>query len=142
MRHFVRVAVAAALIGAPAAAQELVYTPINPSFGGSSFNSGHLLAIAEINRPDPPEDDDFFGQNELTQAEEFQQQLEARIVTRLSEDIADAIFGEEGPENGEFELDQTRINFNRRPDGSVQVQITDFVSGGTTSITVPGSIGN
>jgi len=32
--------------GSPAAAQDLVYTPISPTFGGNSFNSAHLLGIA------------------------------------------------------------------------------------------------
>ena len=27
-------------------AQDLVYEPVNPSFGGNPFNSAHLLAIA------------------------------------------------------------------------------------------------
>lgn len=26
--------------------QDLVYQPVNPSFGGSPLNSGHLLSIA------------------------------------------------------------------------------------------------
>jgi curli production assembly/transport component CsgF len=32
-----------------AAAGELVYRPVNPSFGGDPFNSSHLLGIANAN---------------------------------------------------------------------------------------------
>src|SRR5687768_2330768 len=30
----------------PAMSQDIVYQPINPSFGGNPFNSAHLLGIA------------------------------------------------------------------------------------------------
>ncbi len=30
----------------PARASDLIYQPINPSFGGNPFNSSHLLALA------------------------------------------------------------------------------------------------
>src|SRR3546814_2637402 len=37
-----------AIIGpfGPATAQDIVYTPSNPSFGGNPFNSAHLLGVA------------------------------------------------------------------------------------------------
>ncbi|MDP5335563.1 MAG: curli assembly protein CsgF, partial [Paracoccaceae bacterium] len=37
-------------LGQGAMAQDLVYTPINPSFGGSPLNSSHLLSIANAQR--------------------------------------------------------------------------------------------
>ena len=38
---------ALALAGlSPAAAQDITYQPIDPSFGGNPFNSAHLLGIA------------------------------------------------------------------------------------------------
>src|SRR3546814_7176938 len=33
-------------IAGTASAQDMVYTPINPSFGGNPFNSSHLIGIA------------------------------------------------------------------------------------------------
>ncbi|MBC7156547.1 MAG: hypothetical protein H5U20_03415, partial [Rhodobacteraceae bacterium] len=35
---------------APAIAGDLVYQPVNPSFGGNPGNSGHLLSIANAQR--------------------------------------------------------------------------------------------
>ena len=47
-RGKLRVGVVVALIGltSPALGQDMVYQPVNPSFGGNRFNSGHLLGIA------------------------------------------------------------------------------------------------
>jgi curli production assembly/transport component CsgF len=43
------VAAALAALAMPAStafADDLVYTPVNPSFGGNPFNSSHLLGVA------------------------------------------------------------------------------------------------
>lgn len=128
----------AVLCGTSIHAQELVYTPLNPSFGGNSFNSSHLLSIAEIDRPDPPQEAgaDPFDQG-LSQADLFVRQLESRILSRLSADITDAIFGPEAEPSGEFSFDDTTIGFNTLLDGTVVIAIEDTTTGGLTTIEVP-----
>lgn len=118
-------------------AQELVYTPVNPSFGGSPFNSGHLLAIAEVDRPDPPESDDpeaLFGQE--SQADQFARQLESRILSQLSSDIVDTIFNGDA-QTGTFAFDTTSVSFERFLDGTIELVIADNATGGTTTVTIP-----
>ena len=52
-KTFLPIAVLAA--AAPANASTLTYTPTNPSFGGSPFNSAHLLGVANaINKYEDP----------------------------------------------------------------------------------------
>lgn len=122
------------------AAQDLVYTPVNPSFGGDPFNSSHLLGIANINRPDPPQSQDPFGfgdDPESSQADFFVRQLESRILSRLSADITDAIFGPEADPSGVFQFDDTTIAFETLLDGSILIEITDLANGGVTEIQVP-----
>lgn len=126
------------LAGAQVSAQSLVYQPVNPSFGGNPFNSSHLLAIAAFDRPDPPQSQTDFGLNEQTQAEAFSRQLESRILSRLSADITDAIFGAGAEPSGVFQFEELSISFERMLDGSVLVDIADNNSGAVTSITVPG----
>ncbi len=38
--------ISTAAVAVPALAQDMVYQPVNPSFGGNPFNSAHLLGIA------------------------------------------------------------------------------------------------
>ena len=121
-----------------AGAQELVYTPISPSFGGSSFNSAHVLAIAEIDRPDPPS----FGaggaaDRGATQADFFIRQLENRILSQLSSNITEAIFGDNADPSGTFSFDQTELNFQTLLDGTILIEIVDLSTGGVTTIEVP-----
>jgi len=128
-----------AFIAGSASSQDLVYQPINPSFGGDPFNSAHLLGIANIDRPDPPASEDPFSDSfEDTQADFFVRQLESRILSRLSADITDAIFGPDADPSGTFAFDDTTIAFETLLDGTVLIQITDTVNGGTTEIEVPG----
>ena len=123
-----------------AAAQDITFGFNNPSFGGNSFNSAHLLGIAELDRPDPPmDDDDFFGDDlvEVTQADLFAQQLERTILGRLSGDITDAIFGENAEPSGNFRFDNTTVAFETGLDGTIIVTIGDTLGGGESTIEIP-----
>ena len=122
-----------------ASAQELIYTPINPSFGGNPFYSSHLLATAEIDRPDDDSSSSSFGSDrtETTQTSFFVRQLENRILSRLSLDIVDAIFGDDSEPSGEFTFGDTVLTFETLLDGTIVVEIIDNLTGDTTTIEVP-----
>ena len=78
-------------LASTAHADNLVYKPINPSFGGDSFNSNHLLAIAnsqnDYSDPDRVERSD-------SQTDMFVRQLQSRLLSSLAGEVSEAIFGE------------------------------------------------
>ena len=139
MRYAITASVmAVAFFSYSALAQELVYTPINPSFGGNPFNSSHLLANAEIHRPDPPSLAVSAATSAgATQTDFFIRQLEARILSRLSLDITDAIFGVGAEPSGTFAFNQTTLTFETLLDGTIRLDIVDNATGATTTIEVP-----
>lgn len=130
----------AALIGAgtlftfSASAQDLVYEPVNPSFGGNPFNSSHLLGIA--NAQDDTEDPDSRFGEDSTQADLFVRQLESRLLSGLASEVTDAIFGENPQESGTIQFGDQRIDFQRGLD-NVTLTIFDAATGQTTEIVVP-----
>lgn len=129
------------LVPPEAFSQQIVYQPQNPSFGGSSFNSAHLLAIAEVDRPDPPSNDrdPFATGDEVTQAQLFAEQLERTILGRLSGNITDAIFGENADPEGTFRIDDsTSVEFETALNGDIFVRIRDELSGAVSTIEIPG----
>lgn len=130
---------AVAFISHSALAQDLVYTPVSPSFGGNPFNSSHLLAIAEIDRPPRPTSSGSAGTAGAgaTQTDFFIRQLESRILSRLSLDITDAIFGEGAEPSGTFAFNDTTLTFETLLDGSILLDIVDNTTGATTTIEVP-----
>ena len=115
-----------------AAAQQLTFTPINPTFGGNPFNSSHLLGIASAqnNYTDPK------AQATRSQASLFAQQLQSRLLSALSSQITDAIFGQNPQERGTITFGGQTISFVRSLE-NVSLTITDNGTGEVTNIVIP-----
>ncbi|WP_081871745.1 curli production assembly/transport component CsgF [Parvularcula oceani] len=122
---------AAVGFASPAAAQELVYEPVNPSFGGNPFNSSHLLAIAnaqnDYERPSTASSSDDLDR--------FIRSLQGRLLSSLSSQVANAIFGEDAQDEGRIVFGDQVVEFVRTLDG---IQLTVIDGDGTrTEILVP-----
>jgi curli production assembly/transport component CsgF len=131
----VRVAVAAWVAFAfaqSAAAQDMVYTPIDPSFGGNPFNSSHLLGIANAQNKFKDPSASTGG----SQADIFARQLQSRLLSALSSQIVNAIFGNNAQENGTISFGNQSIEWARSLD-EVTLTITNTDTGEVTTIEVP-----
>lgn len=117
---------------ASAAAQDMVYEPIDPSFGGNPFNSAHLLGIANAQNDyrDPN------ARSSSSQADIFARQLQSRLLSALSSQIVDAIFGENPQESGTISFGGQTINFVRNLT-EVTLTIVDDNTGEVTEIVIP-----
>lgn len=115
-----------------AMAQDIVYQPVNPSFGGNPFNSNHLLGVANAQNDyrDPR------STSNSSQADIFARQLQSRLLSALSSQIIDAIFGENPQESGTISFGGQTINFFRSLD-SVTITIINNETGEETVIVVP-----
>ena len=125
-----------ALIGfglaVPAVAQDMVYTPNNPTFGGNPFNSAHLLGIA--NAQNDYKDPKAATSN--SQADILARQLQSRLLSALSSQIVNAIFGENPQESGTIRFGGQTISFVRSLE-DVTLTITDDDTGEVTTIVIP-----
>jgi len=117
----------------PAAAQELVYTPVNPSFGGNPFNSAHLLGVA--NAQDDTEAPSS-GSSGDPQADLFIRQLQSRLLSGLASEVSNAIFGDNPQDYGRVVFGDQIVEFQRGLD-SITLTIFDASTGTTTEIVVP-----
>ena len=118
--------------GTPAAAQDLTYQPIDPSFGGNPFNSAHLLGVANAQN-------DYKDPNATTtnsQADIFARQLQSRLLSALSSQIVDAIFGDNPQERGTISFGGQTIDFVRGLT-EVTLTITNDETGEVTTIVIP-----
>jgi len=115
-----------------AVAQDIVYQPINPTFGGNPFNSSHLLGIAGAQNKfrDPS------ATTTQSQADVFARQLESRLLSALSSQIVSAIFGENPQERGTISFGGQTIDFVRSLT-EVTLNIRNNDSGETTTIVIP-----
>ena len=124
-------------------ASELIYQPINPSFGGNPINGSFLLNKASAqNKHKAP-------LSVKTYAEKFQESLERAYINKIVREITDLAFGEtEYDENGDpvesiFNEDSIFVSgdyevhvVTSNPD-SITVEITNLLSGEVTLIEIP-----
>ena len=113
-------------------AQDLTYTPINPSFGGNPFNSSHLLGIATAQKPEKKNP----ARAEQTESQQFMQQLQARLLSALAGQVTDAIFGDNPQDHGTVSFGNQIVSFERGLD-AVHLTVTDLTAGTTTQIDIP-----
>ena len=117
---------------APLAAQDLVHEPISPTFGGNPFNSQHVLGVANANNDfrDPR------AASSNSQADIFARQLQSRLLSALSSQIVDAIFGDNPQESGTISFGGQTIEFFRSLE-EVTLIIRNDTTGEETRIVVP-----
>jgi len=116
-------------------AQEIVHTFNNPSFGGNSFNSSHLLGLAEIqNRTEDPAD--AVSATTDSQTNLFVRQLQSRLLSSLSSSLSEAITGAEPGTSDTIIIGDQEIFYERTLD-QVSVVITNLLDGSSTTIAVP-----
>jgi len=112
----------------PCPATELVFEFIDPAFGGNPLNGTWLLNQANVQNQ--------FEDPNASDLNDFQSQLERRILSILSQRIALELLGEEGLPTGEFTVGDTLVEIIDQID-SITVKITDPTTGDETVITLP-----
>lgn len=115
-------------------AQGLVYSPINPSFGGSAFNSSHLIGIA--NAQNKYQDPAVLERQNATATDLFISQLQSRLLSGLASQVTDAIFGDNPQESGKIVFGDQTITYNRGAE-NVFLVIEDNTNGTRTEIEIP-----
>ena len=115
-----------------AAAQDLSYEPVSPTFGGNPFNSAHLLGVA--NAQNDYKDPSAASSN--SQADVFARQLQSRLLSALSSQITEAIFGENPQQSGTISFGGQTIRFDRGLE-NVTLTITNDETGEVSTIIVP-----
>jgi len=140
-------AAALAILGAvgPSQASSLVYTPINPSFGGNP-NMGVIL-LDEANSQNLPlaaqtaaeaaaaaAAAKASGTGALTPSQIFAEELQSQLLSSFANQITQAIFGPNAQKSGTFSYGTTTVTFVTI---AGEVTITIDAAGSITTITVP-----
>ena len=116
-------------------AQDFVYKPKNPAFGGSPVNYSWMLNSANQQNKFQSSGSGF-RRDPLAN---FEQSLQRQVLSQLTRQIIGDRFGEGGidlSEKSTYEFGEFNIRINPGPDG-VQVNIQNILSGESTSITIP-----
>ncbi|MBA6327648.1 curli production assembly protein CsgF [Colwellia sp. MB02u-6] len=126
-----------------AVSSELVYTPINPSFGGNPMNGSILLNKAN------GQNTHSASSNERSYGDRLQESLERAYINKVVREVTDLAFGEQQLDengvpvasifdnnslfvSGDFQVELITSN----PD-SLTVQITNILTGEITIVEIP-----
>lgn len=119
-------------------AQQLVYKPVNPAFGGYTFNYSWLLSSAQAqdSTVDPSKSTTSSSFQRATSIETFQQQLNSQLLSQLSRNLVSTQFGEEGLEDGTYNIGSLAVDVTTTLDG-VTISIIDSNTGESTEVIIP-----
>jgi len=97
--------------------QQLVYKPINPAFGGDTFNYQWLLSSANAQNQFDEKDDYRSLLDNANSLDSFGRSLNRQILSELSRKLFEEQFGQGSVKPGNYLF------------GSLYLQITDTVQG-------------
>ena len=129
-RYFPGGLLASLLLSTSVGATELVYTPVNPSFGGNPLNGAWLLGNAQAQND--TKDPDAIDRSSLTGTsalDRFTSQLESRLLSDLLGDVRDG-------KTGSITTDDFIVNIINDDLGNLVVNITDRLTGETSEIVI------
>lgn len=129
-QKFTGVFLAGLLLSFSATATELVYTPVNPSFGGSPLNGAWLLGNAQAqNDKKDPDAIDRSSLRGTSALDRFTSQLESRLLSDLLGDVKDG-------KTGSITTDDFIVSIINDDIGNLVVSITDRLTGEVSEIII------
>ena len=118
-------------------AQQLTYKPINPAFGGDTFNYQWLLQSAEIhNQFTDPAASGGLGDS-ASELDAFAEGLNRQLLSQLSRSLLSAQINlDEGLRPGTFTFGNLEVEVLESLEGLV-INILDTSTGDTTTVVIP-----
>lgn len=113
------------ILSANATATELVYTPINPSFGGSPLNASFLMSKAQS------QNDHTAESREKDFVTRFKESLERNIINSITRGVANGDITDGVYDTGDFRVEVASTG------AGVMLTITNLVTGEVTVIEMP-----
>jgi curli production assembly/transport component CsgF len=117
-------------------AQDLVYKPKNPAFGGDTFNYQWLLSSAESQNDF--KEDTKTGFEQKSELERFKENLNNQLLNKISNSLFENQFGDKGISEGSYVFGSLAVDIYPSNLGLV-VDILDTDTGEQTQIFIPGN---
>lgn len=119
-----------------ASGSELVYTPVNPSFGGSPLNGAFLLNSADAQNKFKDPNATSLSRDPI---ETFRDTLTRRALTEIANRIVDTAFGNDATltTGGHYQFGTYTVDVITADANSLTVSIADSATGRTTTVEVP-----
>ncbi|MDP5200031.1 curli assembly protein CsgF [Flavobacterium sp. DG2-3] len=114
-------------------AQALVYKPVNPAFGGDTFNYQWLLSSAEAQNKQKDKAEATTTQTDL---ERFKANLNSQLLSQISSSLYKQQFGTDGIKEGSYTFGSYSVDVYPSSDG-LTLNILDTNTGEQTQVIIP-----
>ena len=138
MKTYFTLLLAMLLVGlaSGAQAQDFVYQPKNPAFGGNPFNYSWLQASATAQNTIPDPVQASTAQDPLAQ---FATNLNQQVLNQLTNRLITSQFGSGAIRPGSYTVGSYQVQVSQGASGVV-VTVTDTGTGNQTTITIPNGL--
>lgn len=117
-------------------AQDFVYQPVNPAFGGNPYNYSWMLSSAQAQNDLKSKTTSSISSASTDPLQSFSESLNRQILSQLSRQIVAKQFGENALTAGTYILGDYQIEVGDQTNG-LNITITDNKTGSQTSVMVP-----
>jgi curli production assembly/transport component CsgF len=118
-------------------AQDFIYFPKNPAFGGNPYNYSWLLSSAQAqNDIKEATTTNPYSSYSADPLKDFANSLNSQILSQLSRQIVAKQFGEDAVSTGTYVLGNYKIEIGDQTD-ALNITITDNKTGSQTTVAVP-----
>lgn len=114
-------------------AQALVYKPVNPAFGGDTFNYQWLMSSAE--NQNKFKEKTSVGETQ-TELEQFKASLNSQLLSQVSSLLYKQQFGTDGLSEGSYTFGSYAIDVYPTSNG-LSINILDTTTGEQTQVIIP-----
>ena len=117
-------------------AQDFVYQPKNPAFGGNPYNYSWLMSSAQAQNDIKEASSSAASSYKTDPLKDFSESLNRQILSQLSRQIVAKQFGEDALSAGTYILGDYQIEVGDQANG-LKITILDNKSGSQTTVSVP-----
>ncbi|MEI3791342.1 MULTISPECIES: curli production assembly/transport component CsgF [unclassified Chryseobacterium] len=116
--------------------QQLVYKPVNPAFGGDTFNYQWLLSSANAQNQFDEKNDFSSLLDNVNSLDSFSQSLNRQILSELSRKLFEDQFGEGSIKPGNYFFGSLYLQITTTAQGLL-INILDTSTGDQSEIVIP-----
>lgn len=117
-------------------AQQLVYKPLNPAFGGDTFNYQWLLNSANAQNPFDNKKDYNSLLDNLNSLDSFSKSLNRQVLSELSRKLFEDQFGDGSIQPGNYLFGSMYLQITATAQGLL-INILDTATGDQSEIVIP-----
>ncbi|ALR29421.1 MULTISPECIES: curli assembly protein CsgF [Chryseobacterium] len=116
--------------------QQLVYKPINPAFGGDTFNYQWLLSSANAQNQFDQKNDYSSLLDNMNSLDSFSQSLNRQVLSELSRKLFEDQFGEGSIQPGNYLFGTMYLQITTTAQGLL-INILDTATGDQSEVIIP-----